>query len=195
MKAFLDNDIIVNITERGDTEIGSLPIGVGMERLRFDGEKVIDLADLSKFWVVPAGKGFELHCIKVPNSQLVQMNYSDRKYLKTNDSNICLKTTQEINAEYINSKVELAKARLRAKLKESLGDVQDQQQDMLALICALIVYARQQPQIVADFFDSIIPDIKDIYPLDRMQARLKQSAINLKEAMEEYQNEINNIGN
>ena len=66
---------------------------------------------------------------------------------------------------------------------------------MLALICALIIYVRQQPQIVEDFFDFIIPDIKDIYPLDRVQASLKQSAKSLKKAMEEYWDEIDNIGN
>lgn len=195
MKAFLDNDIIINITEHGDTEIGSLPVGIGMERLRFDGEKVVDLADLNEFWVVPVGRGFELHCIEVPNSQLVQMNYADRKYLKNNENTIRLKTIQEINAENIQIKAELAKTKLRAKLKESIGDVQDQHQDALALICALIVYVRQQPQIVADFFDFIIPDIKDIYPLDRVQASLKQSAKNLKKAMEEYWNDLDNIGN
>jgi len=195
LKAFLDNDIIINITDRGDTEIGSLPVGIGMERLRFDGERVVDLADLNEFWVVPVGRGFELHCIEVPNSQLVQMNYADRKHLRNNGNAIRLKTIQEINSENIQTKAELAKTKLRAKLKESIGDIQDQHQESLALICALIVYVRQQPQVVADFFDLIIPDIKDIYPIDKVEANLKRSAKNLKIAMEEYRNEIDNIGN
>ena len=35
MKAIVDQDIIVSITSQGDTEIGRLPKGVGVERLRF----------------------------------------------------------------------------------------------------------------------------------------------------------------
>jgi hypothetical protein len=195
LKAFLDHDVIINLTEQGDTEIGSLPIGVGMERLRFDGEKVIDLADLTEFWVVPVGKGFELHCIEVPNSQLVQMNYFDRKYLRTNNNTIRLKTTEEIDAENTQLKVEAAKTRLRRKLKEAIGDLHDQHQDALALICALIVYVRQEPQALTYFFDDIIPDIKDIFPMNRVEATLRQSAKNLKKSMEEYWQDIDNIGN
>ena len=41
MKAFVQDDLIISITEEGNTEIGSMPKGVGLERLRFDGEKVI----------------------------------------------------------------------------------------------------------------------------------------------------------
>jgi hypothetical protein len=195
LKAFLDHDIIINITEHGDTEIGSLPIGVGMERLRFDGEKVIDLADLTSFWVVPIAKGFELHCIEVPNSQLVQMSYFDRKHLMTNSSTIRLKTPEDISAENAQLKVKEAKTRLHGKLKEAIGDLHDQQQYALALICALIVYVRQEPQVLTYFFDDIIPDIKDIFPMNRIEATLKQSAKHLKTAMEEYWQDIDNIGN
>ena len=164
-----------------------------MERLRFDGEKVIDIAELTEFWVAQSGKGFDLHCVEVPNSELVQLNYSDRKYLRTNKSSIRLKTPEEIATEQIQSKVMAAKTRLRAKLKASIGDIEDQHQDSLALICALIVYARQQPQALSDFFDSIIPDIKDIFQLDRVEENLKKSAKNLKTSMEEYWQELDDI--
>ena len=193
MKAFLDHDVIVNITEQGDTEIGTLPPGVGMERLRFDGEKVIDLVDLSEFWVVQSGKGFDLHCIEVPNSELVQLNYTDRKYLRANGDSIRLKTAEEISAEQVQAKVVAVKNKLRAKLKASIGDIEDQHQVSLALICALIVYARQQPQVLADFFDLIIPDIKDIFELNRVGGELKKSAKDLKISMEEYWQEMDNI--
>ena len=99
MKAFVQDDIIINITEEGDTEIGSIPKGVGLERLRFDGEKVVDLADLSEFWVLPTLGGFELHCIEVVNSHLIQMTYSDRKFLTLNSGSIRLKTPEEIEAD------------------------------------------------------------------------------------------------
>jgi len=35
MRAVLDRDIIVHLTPHGDTEIGRIPPGVGLERLRF----------------------------------------------------------------------------------------------------------------------------------------------------------------
>jgi hypothetical protein len=194
LKAILDQDKIVRITEDGDTEIGTIPKNVGIERLRFDGEKVVDLADLTEFWVVPINSGFELHCIQVPNSQLIQMNYSDRKYLRLNDSTIRLKTPEEVSAESVDTATENAKNRLRTKLNESIGDIHDQHFNSLALICALIVYARQQPQALQFFFDDIIPDIKDIFPLNRLEDILKQAAKDLKTSMEEYWQSLDDIG-
>jgi hypothetical protein len=194
LKAILDQDKIVRITEDGDIEIGTMPKNVGIERLRFDGEKVVDLADLNEFWVVPINSGFDLHCIEVPNSQLVEMNYADRKYLRLNNSVIRLKTPEEVSAEGMQVATDSAKSRLRAKLKENIGDIHDQHFNSLALICALIVYARQQPQALSFFFDDIIPDIKDIFPLNRLEGILKQAAKDLKTSMEEYWQNLDDIG-
>ena len=47
MKANLKEDIIVMLTENGSTEIGPLPKNVGLERLRFNGQRVVDLFDLT----------------------------------------------------------------------------------------------------------------------------------------------------
>jgi hypothetical protein len=194
LKAILDNDKIVRITESGDTEIGTVPKDVGLERLRFDGEKVVDLANLSEFWVLLVNGGFELHCVEVPKSQLVQMNYADRKYLRMNGISIRLKTIEEISIELEQIKASAVKAKLRSKLNETIGDIHDQHQNSLALICALIVYSRQQPQALSDFFDDIIPDIKDTFPLNRVETILKKGAKDLKASMEEYWRDIDSIG-
>jgi hypothetical protein len=193
MKAFVQDDLIISITEEGDTEIYSMPKGVGLERLRFDGEKVIDLADLSEFWVLPTLGGFELHCIEVANSHLIQMAYSDRKYLTLNSGNIRLKTQEEIDAENYNEKVQEIKTKQRAKIKLKVGDIHDQHMNTLAFVCALIVYSRQQPQALADFFDQIIPDIKDMFPLNRVETILKNSARDLKVIMQEYWQDMDGI--
>lgn len=64
MRASLDRDIIVHLTPHGVTEIGSLPTGAGLERLRWNGKRLVDLAELDEIWVetLPGG-GFLLHAI------------------------------------------------------------------------------------------------------------------------------------
>jgi len=117
MKAILDQDIIIHITERGDTEIGQLPKDVGLERLRWDGKKIVDLADLDEMWIECRNGVFILHAIKVPGSQLVKMRYADRKRLTKDGDKIRLKTAEEIEAERQEDE-------LRAKLARlSLDDI------------------------------------------------------------------------
>ena len=99
MKAILQNDIIIRITERGATEIGALPKDVGLERLRFDGTKIVDLADLSSMWVENQGGIFILHAVEVEESQQIEMTYNDRKRLTSNDGMIRLKTIEEIDTQ------------------------------------------------------------------------------------------------
>lgn len=101
MRAVLDGDVIVKLTIKEDigTEVGPLPKGVGLERLRFDGKKVVDLAELSEMWVEQKGGAFVLHAIPVPNAQLVQMRYQDRKSLSNDAGEIRLKTELEKQKE------------------------------------------------------------------------------------------------
>ena len=188
MRAILNNDIIVQLTmsENEGVEIGDIPKDVGIERLRFDGVQVVDLADLSAFWVESVLGGFVLHCIEIPNSQYIEMSYADRKYLVYNSDTLRLKTQEEIDAEAYESGLLVLKTKLRAKLKSAMGDIQDQQMQTLAFVCALIVYSRQQPQVLADFFDEIIPDIKDCFPLNRWEEILKSGGRDLKTALTEY---------
>ena len=63
----------------------------------------------------------------------------------------------------------------------------------IGFVCALIVYSRQQPQALADFFDSLIPDIKDTFPLSRWEGILKSGAQDLKAAIEAYYEGIDSI--
>jgi len=111
MKAIVDKDIIVHITERGDTEIGRLPRGVGLERLRWDGSKVVDLADLDEIWVEYKNGAFILHAIEVPRSQLVKMTYKDRKRLTVEDGKIRLLTAEEMAAKQTEEKDKAADLR------------------------------------------------------------------------------------
>jgi len=189
LKAVLEEDIIVNITERGTVEIGQLPSGVGLERLRWNGSKIVDLAELSEIWVRKTATSFQLHCVEVPGSQLVQMTYADRKNLILNGDIIRIKTVEEIEAERIAKLIKLAKSKLSSKW----GDMVDLQLAELAMIAALIVYARNQPPQLGAFFDSIIPNILDAFPLSRWETILQKFLSDLKQFIHDYYNEIDNI--
>jgi hypothetical protein len=128
-KAIVREDFIVNVTEQGNVEIGNLPKGVGIERLRWNGEKIVDLATVNQMWVRPIGIGFELHVVKVPNSTLVVMTWKDKQHLTINDGVIRLKTAQEIIDEKIAIYNQGVKNKLRGDLKSKIGDMEDQFQN------------------------------------------------------------------
>jgi hypothetical protein len=77
-QVILDRDLITRITISGGVEVGPFPKGVGIERLRWDGEKLIDIADLTEMWIDTDG---QIHAIEVPSSQLMQMTWADRRHL------------------------------------------------------------------------------------------------------------------
>jgi len=189
LKAIVKEDIIVKLDSVNGIEIGDIPKGVGFERLRWDGEKIVDLVDLSEFWVRISNNIFELHCIPVEYSQLVIMSYADRYNLTLNGGNIRIKTSGELEGERIDRLTQIAKS----KLSRKMGELIDLNLSMLAFICSLIVYARQQPQQLADFYDEIIPDIKDVFPLNRWEQDLKQFGRDLKQFINEYYAEIDDI--
>lgn len=96
MRATVFEDFIVSFG--GDTEIGSLPKGVGLERLRWDGQKLIDLDKIEAIWVRCRAGVFELHVIEVPGSQVITMRYADRKRLYVENGVIGIRTAEEMEA-------------------------------------------------------------------------------------------------
>ena len=105
MKISLRNyDIINKINVPGGVEIGSIPKGVGLERMRWTGYVLIDLFTLRSIWVEHINGAFILHCIQVPHSQLVVMEYKDRKKLWNDDGVYSIKTHEqtqnELNLKY-----------------------------------------------------------------------------------------------
>lgn len=96
MKGLLENDIIRHVNANGPDEIGPLPKGVGLERLRFDGIKVVDLGTLSEIWVEEQNGVMVLHAIEVPGSRKVVMQYRDRKRLISENGMIRLMSTTEM---------------------------------------------------------------------------------------------------
>lgn len=88
-------------------EVGKKPVGVGMERLRWTGSELVDLADRSFIWCEYKNGGFILHAIKVPCAQLIEMSYSDRKKLWSDNGVYKIKSDKQIitetNLEYRRS--------------------------------------------------------------------------------------------
>lgn len=100
MKVILDRDMLVSVSSAlAATEVGELPKGMGWERLRWDGERVVDLNSLSSVWVEQRGGSYVLHAVQVPGSQLVNMTYADRKKLMTVNGIILVKTGDDLLME------------------------------------------------------------------------------------------------
>ncbi|MFA5436150.1 MAG: hypothetical protein WC372_08955 [Candidatus Neomarinimicrobiota bacterium] len=95
MRAILDGDRIVKLCIEGGVEIGKPPKGVGLERLRWDGKKLVDLATLTNLWVT-IGKGGvpQLHASKLPGAIKVDASYKDRRKIRV--ENGLLTTTAPI---------------------------------------------------------------------------------------------------
>ena len=116
MKVILDQDRIINFSDAG-IEIGTIPLGIDIRRLRWTGASLIDLNDLTEIWVEYKGGAFILHAIEVPGSQLVTMTYANRKDLKLDVNTIRLKTSDERYNESLISFQEKATARLYSRLR------------------------------------------------------------------------------
>lgn len=126
MRAILKNDQILKLTisKKAGVEIGDIPKGIGLERLRFDGDKIIDLHTLDHIWV---DNYFNLHCIDIGDCQLVQMTYRDRKNLIDNNGIIQVKTSQDIEQEKeINNEIKKG-MKVKQKLKKEFGSLNDYQ--------------------------------------------------------------------
>lgn len=78
-----DHDRIAAIVLKGGVDVGPIPRGKSLDQLRWDGEQLVDLAELDAIWVVQANGVYTLHAIEVPGSQLVAMTYAQRRELTT----------------------------------------------------------------------------------------------------------------
>jgi len=190
MKAILDQDIIIYITEKGDTEIGTIPSNkkdVGLERLRWNGTKIVDLADMSEIWVKSVSNNFyELHAVKVLDTQKVQMTYRDRKNLIIEDGTIRVKTVLEIENGMKVEQESMTRNQLRQVFKRDTGDIEDLLADAWKLISLIIIFMRTNDPKVAAFLDDILPNLQKAYPLEKIKDQLSENIATIKNLMQEY---------
>ncbi|MCK5139691.1 MAG: hypothetical protein KAQ85_07615 [Thermodesulfovibrionia bacterium] len=183
MRAILKEDLIIKLSLKDGVEIGNIPQGGSLDRLRWDGSQIVDLAVLTTIHVRYLGNFyFELHCLSLPNTQAVVMKYKQRKDLRFDEitRQIYLASEQdkedEINAEEIKA--------LKHKLRMAFGGDNDLFLKHFALTAALIVYASEQPAALKTFFDELTPHIKDAFPLNRWEVILKSFASDIKTYLE-----------
>lgn len=184
MKAQLNEDFIASIGT--GVEIGKLPKGVGLERLRFDGESVVDLIDRSEYWVRARGNSFELHVIPVVDSQLIQMSFFDRKYLSVIDGSIFVIPNELRNEHLLTQSRDELKARLRQVLKKKVGDRDDQIADTAKILSMLIsAVVSSDPASLAALAE-LQPLMAELYsPADTI-GTLKERATALKNTVGSY---------
>jgi len=194
MKAVLKEDMIIHVSERGDSEIGAIPRKkkrVGLERLRWTGKAIVDLADLSEIWVRPLGSGFfELHAVDVPGAQPVAMTYADRKKLVMDQGVVRLKTAQEAQADEKAAAVSLAKAELHAGLRRSAGRIEEQLALALKLIYLLVRYVKTGDQEAGRVIDRILPDIAETFPDDKIEPELAAAVNDMRHQVQAYYDKL-----
>lgn len=185
MKAHLNEDIIQAIGS-GDTEIGSLPPGVGVERLRWDGVQLIDLAAAAQIHVRHiAGNHFELHGVAVAGSQPVAMTWADRKNLTVVDGLIRLKTAEELYADYVADYNGQLKAGLRQGLCKCIGDGGDQVADINKMIY-LMTEAICGDATAMAALQELLVDMRGTYSIEISKAKLQLNAVALKDLVPIY---------
>lgn len=179
MMALLRDDIIVAVGS-GDTEIGPLPPGVGVERLRWDGMQLIDLAEATEIQVLHlAGDHFELHAVPVPGSQPVAMTWSGRRNLTMVDGVIRLKTPEELQAEAVADHNSLLKANLRQGLARGIGDSGDQVADINKMIYLLTEAICGDAAALAALQELLL-EMRGTYSIEISKAKLAANAAALK---------------
>ena len=192
MKASLIEDIIIQLTmDRGEVEVGNIPSGVSLERLRWDGSRLVDLISLRVIHVrVKEGNFFELHSIPLKNTHPVVMSYRDRRRLRVGPDGVPFIA----NVDMIVGEVKEEKRKAaEIKLQKRLGGQDKQFQSLMAFVAALIVYAGEEPVALKNFFTEISPRIKAAYPPGRYLEILRTAAKELKVCLNDYHIEIDKI--
>jgi hypothetical protein len=191
MKALLKEDKILCLTLDQGVEIGNIPSGVSLERLRWDGSRLVDLFWERTIHVRCLTNGyFELHAVNLPGTYAVAMSYKDRKQLRVTSDGVPFIASWKVVVDEV--KVEKIKA-AEIKLCSNLGGQQKQLQSLMAFVAALIVYAGEEPEALKNFFEEITPNIKAAYPAGRYLDILRKAGKELKQCLSEYHAEVDRI--
>lgn len=138
-----------------------------LNRIRFDGVKFVDLGMLDQMYVTCENNVFELHAKPVANSKLVNMTYSERRFLKEDSGTIRVKTLQEKKDELIAKLMHRARSKAKIAMEKQMGLLVEQfmfnQRLVYVLIWALRTQNAQGLQFVDDYLDEMgnIFDIAD----------------------------------
>jgi hypothetical protein len=191
MQATIDRDIIVAIGRGPVTIPDDYPRDVGWERLRWDGERIIDLATLDSMWVERTQAGsFVLHAVEVPGSVLVDMAYSDRKNLSFGGS-ISVKTAQQLADELTEKQITAIKNYLASNVVKP-KELAEVIMVLLGLIAITSEYARTGNITARNYLDAALPTLRQL-PIEKI-ANIAPTALNtLKAVFDSYFSKLESL--
>jgi len=190
MRAILNEDMVVKITSDPmlGVEVGNVPPGVGLERLRYVLDVgLVDIAMLKALYVRHKNGFFEFHAIGVPGSQRVTMTYADRHKLMINpNGTIRLMTEQELIEKEKRRRLAKLENGYSSKIKQEIGRPEEQTRLLFILIDLITRYLfnadATAEEILRTFMDSF------------SEVDVKDAAAKIKGIAEWYENEKEQIG-
>lgn len=192
MLATINGDRIIALG-RGPVKIpDDYPRNVGWERLRWDGKKIIDLADMPGFWVEFKAGAFVLHCIKLPATTYIEMAYAQRKNLYF-DGAIKLKTTEQIDAELVSKQTQAVSNFLSSKICTA-GSMAELVMVLTGVIALTAIYARAKDAAVDKALADIMPQLQAL-PLEKIAALVPGAVGTLKEIFNMYFSKLEEVNN
>jgi hypothetical protein len=183
MQATIERDVITVLGRGSVTIPDDYPRDVGLERLRWNGSSIIDLATLSGFWVEHKSGIFILHCMNVENTTFIAMTYSQRKLLYF-DGEIKIRTAEQIASDAYDKQVEAIKNLLSNKL-ETAGNIAELLMVIVGLIAVIAIYARTGNSAAGTYLTSILPKLQAL-PLTRIQGLVPDASDTMKTVFDLY---------
>lgn len=129
MRAILKDDIIIRLVDsKSDhgVEVGDLPLGspLDLNRIRWNGTVLVDLMTFDEIYIRRTNNVWSLHSIEVQGSQLVTMEFWQKKWLIDDAGTYRILTVQEvIDKKEARKEFTLDNRRLRVELKEMVQDL------------------------------------------------------------------------
>ena len=167
-----------------------------LNRIRFNGTELVDLASLFHMYVTYKNNIFELHARDVPDSQLVTMNYEDKKKLKWENGTISIKTDLNVRDEIIARLKHRARSRAKIGMEQKFGLLVEQFIFTHRLMFVLIWALRTGNAQGLQFVDEYLTEIGGIFDIADPQFRtdLISDYKKIKEVIGDYYREMGEIG-
>ncbi len=197
MKAVLDQhqSKIIAWGPKG-IDVGPLPKGVGIDRLRWTGSELVDLLYLTEIYVVEEAIGvFSFHAREIPGSQLVTMQYTDRKDLINDNGTIRVKTVQERLDEQTAKLIQRAKSKATSAMGKQMGMVVEQFMFTQRLMYVLIWSLRTGNAQGLQFVDNYLTEMGTLFDLadPNFKADLIADYKKIKAVIKDYYQDLEDV--
>jgi hypothetical protein len=190
MQATLNNDIVIALGRGSVTIPDDYPRDVGWERLRWDGKQIVDLATLTGMWVEFSNGMFILHCIELPNTTYLDMDYSQRKNLYF-DGAVKLKTQAQIDSELIAKQTNAISYFLESKIITA-GNMAELFMVLTGIVALTAIYARTGNAMSGAALTSLIPKLQSL-PLTKIAPLVPGVADTLAEIFNLYFSKLEGV--